>query len=140
METMHTIVFENRIGDVREYPTGGYFVKVRGDVADAVNCDTVTELDDKMRACDFLTECLEKWTHKKKFQRLGKVSFKAYQCRQCKAEKEEQTNHWGTIYPYCEVCMAQTTWDCNEDPPEGFTRAKAWGHATIEIIRKPRGV
>lgn len=61
-----------------------------------------------------------------KLPTTGKISFKPYTCSGCGAEKEIDTNHWGSCYPWCSVCQKPTVWKCGEEPPEGFGVPEEW--------------
>lgn len=61
-----------------------------------------------------------------KLKTTGKYSYKPYQCTGCGQEKEQGTNHWGDIYPYCSVCCTTTVWKCLEPIPEGYTTPAPW--------------
>jgi len=66
----------------------------------------------------------------------GKYSHKAYQCSSCGTEKEFGTNHWGSCYPWCNVCNEQTIWKCLEEVPEGYKKPEEWRTVKIGDILK----
>lgn len=47
--------------------------------------------------------------------------LKPYQCRECKNEIEQETNHYAAIVPFCKVCKKFTYHDfIGEVPKEGW--------------------
>ena len=78
---------------------------------------------------------------------IGKISYKDYQCSDCGHIKKIDTNHWGQCYSLghyntCPNCPpykkypefgGSTTWNCLEEPPEGFKRPENWKKTTIKI-------
>ena len=75
---------------------------------------------------------------------FGKYSHKLYTCTKCGTVKKEGTNHWGEIYPYCQKCAKQTTWQCLEPVPEGMSIPEPWAMVrlgdVIEVIKEMKSV
>jgi hypothetical protein len=68
----------------------------------------------------------------------GKVSYKKYRCTKCGFVSEQQTNHWGHIYPCCEKCC-NCEHECLELVPEGYDVPERWKLVTIgEILVNPK--
>ena len=61
-----------------------------------------------------------------KIKTTGKYSIKKYKCRSCGTKKETGTNHWGSIYPYCNNCNSLSIWDCLDKMPEGYKKPEEW--------------
>jgi hypothetical protein len=62
----------------------------------------------------------------------ARVSVKRYQCVECKAIEQHNTNHWGEIYPRCRSCgwknpmaMAQR-FVCLEPCPSTHDTPEPW--------------
>ena len=74
-------------------------------------------------------------------QTIGKVSYKAYSCKECGHEKMIDTNHYGECYsfanhntcPKCPPYKRPNVWVCQETPPEGMGIPKPWKTVEIKI-------
>ena len=65
----------------------------------------------------------------------GKYSVKPYKCKTCGYEASHGTNHWGEFYnTHCMGCGTYSTWECLEDPPEGYTRPLKWQKIKVGTI------
>ncbi len=68
-------------------------------------------------------------------KKIGKQTFKPYECSECKAIEQHNTNHWGQFYyTKCQSCGTYATWNCKEEPPEGYTRTEDWNTAKLGDI------
>jgi len=69
---------------------------------------------------------------KGKLKTTGKVSYKPYKCTRCGRVQQQQTNHWGDIYPRCEGCSWKNpldpnpVWECQEPVPKGYKKPEPW--------------
>lgn len=67
----------------------------------------------------------------------GKVEPKPYKCRSCGHEETYSTNHYGTIYGYCNVCSWKSptnptkAFDCLTPLPEGWAKPEEWKQVTL---------
>ena len=66
---------------------------------------------------------------------IGPQTSKPYKCSECGAIENHTTNHWGQFYmTRCQTCKKSATWDCQEQPPEGFKKSADWNTATVGDI------
>lgn len=62
----------------------------------------------------------------------GEVTTKVYRCRECGAESQESTNHYGEIYRRCRSCSWKSpmesikVFECVEPLPEGWEKPAPW--------------
>ena len=54
------------------------------------------------------------------------LTKKKYRCSACGRKEIRETNHYGSVYPYCKDCGNITIFKIDEDIPEGARVPEEW--------------
>jgi len=68
--------------------------------------------------------------------------IKPYQCRECKNELEDESNHYSSIIPFCKVCNKFTYHDFTGEVPKDGWLPEPFPQSHVDFLNKqfPKGL